>query len=205
MKTTGDNRFDPNRAMQMLVDIAREPSLEGLLQTIVARSMEHHKLACVQFWLIDRGDLCSSCLLRRQCPDQSRCLHLMAGRGGPAAGPGALAERTVDRRQRIPLGVGLLGKVAVETQQVHVKTANADWSQLVGMDWMRQEPIRAINAMPIIFRGDVLGVLAVAFMREDLPEEGRPWGQIFADHIGAVNPTTLLSRMKKMGLKRPGH
>jgi len=54
-----------------------------------------------------------------------------------------------------------------------------------GFDWLKQERIRRCNAAPIVFKGEVLGVL-IGFARDDLPNEARPWGRIFADHIGAA-------------------
>jgi hypothetical protein len=55
-----DSRFDPNLAAQLLLDIAHEQSLEQLLQKLVFRAVEHPDIACVQIWLINKGDLCSS-------------------------------------------------------------------------------------------------------------------------------------------------
>jgi transcriptional regulator with GAF, ATPase, and Fis domain len=185
MEPTHDNRFDPNRAIQMLLDISREPSLERLLQMLVGRVMERHDLACMQYWLIDKGDLCSSCPFSRQCEDQNRCLHLMAKSGTLAAETGVIDERTDNRRHRIPLGVGLLGRVSIDARQVLLGNADMDWDTLPGLDGIRRESIRILIATPIIFRGEVLGVIAV-FTLEDVPAEGKPWGQVFADHIGAV-------------------
>lgn len=91
MGSAYDSRFDPNRAMQLLLDIAHEHSLGSLLQEVVRRLVERPDIACAQIWLIDRGDLCSTCPLRPQCPDQSRCLHLVAAKGVPLAGTGATA------------------------------------------------------------------------------------------------------------------
>ena len=76
-----DNRLDPNLAAQLLLDIAHEQSLELLLQKLVRRAVEQPDMACVQIWLIDKGDRCSACPRRSECPDQSRCLHLVAGKG----------------------------------------------------------------------------------------------------------------------------
>jgi transcriptional regulator with GAF, ATPase, and Fis domain len=56
---------------------------------------------------------------------------------------------------------------------------------MVGFDWLQQQRIHGFSATPIIFKGEVLGVI-VAFTRQDMPLEARPWGRIFADHIGAT-------------------
>ena len=42
-----------------------------------------------------------------------------------------------------------------------------------------------MSATPIIFKCEVLGVI-VGFTRARMPDEARPWGRIFADHIGAA-------------------
>ena len=87
MESASDRRFDPNYAAQLLLDIAHEQSLDSLLQKVVASAVGRPEMACSQIWLIDEGDICASCRLRQQCPDQSRCLHLVAARGAPLAEP----------------------------------------------------------------------------------------------------------------------
>ncbi len=185
MESASDRRFDPNYAAQLLLDIAHEQSLDSLLQKVVASAVGRPEMACSQIWLIDEGDICASCRLRQQCPDQSRCLHLVAARGAPLAGAGAAAPHFDDLKARIPLGAGLFGKVAATAQQIILTDLNVTGSEMIGLEWMRGENIRAVGGAPIIFKGEVLGV-TTAFMREDIPDEARPWGQIFADHIGAA-------------------
>jgi transcriptional regulator with GAF, ATPase, and Fis domain len=184
-ESVSDSRFDPNRAMQLLLDIAHEHSLDSLLQKLVCRIVGRPDLACAQIWLMDKGDLCSTCPLRPQCADQSRCLHLAAAKGVPLPGAGATARHFDDLKARIPLGVGLLGKVVATAQQLIVRDLSANWNETVGFDWAQQEQIVAIGGTPIMFKGEVLGVMA-GFTREQVPEEARPWGRIFADHIGAA-------------------
>jgi len=40
-------------------------------------------IALARIWLIEPVDICSSCLMREECPDQARCLHLVASAGRP--------------------------------------------------------------------------------------------------------------------------
>src|SRR5258708_36278267 len=40
MESTADSRFDPNYAMELLLDIGHEPSLENLLNKLVTRAIE---------------------------------------------------------------------------------------------------------------------------------------------------------------------
>jgi len=88
MESASDSRFDPNLAAQILLDIAHEQSLEDLLRKLVNRAVERPALACAQVWLIDEGDLCATCPRKPECPDQSRCLHLVAAKGESILEPG---------------------------------------------------------------------------------------------------------------------
>ena len=185
MESASDRRFDPNYSAQLLLDIAHEQSLDSLLQKVVASAVGRPEMACSQIWLIDEGDICASCRLRQQCPDQSRCLHLVAARGAPLAGAGAAAPHFDDLKARIPLGAGLFGKVAATAQQIILTDLNVTGSEMIGLEWMRGENIRAVGGAPIIFKGEVLGVIT-GFSRYDITDEMRPWGRIFADHIGAA-------------------
>ncbi len=85
----------------------------------------------------------------------------------------------------MPLGVGFVGEVAATGRQVVRKGLNKRSEELAGLGFLEEEQIRGFNGAPISFKGEVLGVTA-AFVRKDTPEEALPWGQIFADHIGAA-------------------
>jgi len=187
VESDSDSRFDLNFATHLLLDIAHEQSVEHLLRKLIRSAMEQPQsdLACVQIWLVDKGDLCSVCPQRPKCPDQTRCLHLVAGGGNCLSSSGSRAPRFDDPNSRMPLGVGLVGKVAATGQQLVLNGLNerpGEWGEL---DCLEQEEIRGFHGSPITFKGEVLGVMA-AFTREDIPDEARPWGQIFADHIGAA-------------------
>jgi transcriptional regulator with GAF, ATPase, and Fis domain len=185
VESTSDSRFDPNYAVQLLLEVAHEKSVEHVLQKLVRSAVERPDVACFQVWLIDKGDLCSACPRRAECPDQSRCLHLVVGKGVSLARSGQEVPRFDDLKARIPLGVGFLGKAAVTGQQSRIRDLDKQPEAMIGFDWLKQERIRGCAAVPIMFKGEVLGFL-VAFTREDIPEESQPWGRVFADHIGAA-------------------
>ena len=185
METSNDSRFDPNFATRLLLDIAHEQSVEHLLQKLIRSAMERSDMACVQVWLIDKGDRCSVCPQRPKCPDQTRCLHLVAGGGRSLSDSGSGVRRYDDLTARLPLGVGLVGKAAATGQQLILRSLDKMPGDLAEFDWLEQEHVRGVNGSPITFKGEVLGV-SVAFVREDMPDEALPWGQIFADHIGAA-------------------
>lgn len=185
MEATSDRRFDPNYAAQLLLDIAHEQSLEQLLQKLVHRVVARPAVACVQIWLLDKGDLCATCPRRPDCPDQSACLHLVAGKGKSLSDSSPECPRFDDPSARMPLRMGFLGEVALSGLQSDRRDLEQSLAGLEGFDWLKQEQVRGCSATPIIFKGEVLGVI-IGFTREDLPSESRPWGRIFADHIGAA-------------------
>jgi len=81
--------------------------------------------------------------------------------------------------------VGFLGTVATTGQQSLLGDLDQQPGAMGGFDWLKAEQIRGCGATPIMFKGEVLGVI-IGFTRKNLPEEARPWGRIFADHIGAA-------------------
>lgn len=185
MQALSDHRFDPNVAVQLLLDIAHEQSLERLLQKLIRRVVERPDVACVEIWLVDKGDRCSTCPQGIRCLNPTRCLHLVAGGGKSLSRSGATVARFDNPNARMPLGAGLVGKVAETGQQLLLRGLDKAPGELEELDWLQLEHIRSFNGSPITFQGEVLGVTA-AFTRENMPDEARPWGQIFADHIGAA-------------------
>jgi len=83
VESISDNRFDPNFATHLLLDIAHEQSVDGLLQKLLLRAMERPQsdVACIRSGWSIKETFCSACPQRPKCPDQTRCLHLVGGRG----------------------------------------------------------------------------------------------------------------------------
>lgn len=185
MEADCETRFDPNLAVQLLLDFANEQSLEDLLRKLVDRAVERPDLVCAQVWLIDKGDLCATCPRRPECPDQSRCLHLVVGKGRSILSPGQGTRQFEDLSARVPLGVGPLGSAVASGEQRFVMDLERQPASLAGPAWLRKERIRGYTITPIMFKGEALGAI-VGFTRDELPEESRPWGRIFADHLGAA-------------------
>src|ERR1700722_11214839 len=142
-------------------------------------------LACIQVWLIDRGDLCSTCPQRPNCPDQTHCLHLVACGTNSLSGSGTNIPRFDVPNTRMPLGAGFVGRVAATGERLILNASDARPAELAGLDWLEQKGIRSFSGTAISFKGKVLGVI-VSFIREEAPDGARPWGRSFADHIGAA-------------------
>jgi transcriptional regulator with GAF, ATPase, and Fis domain len=185
MEPTSDKRFDPHRAAQLLLEIAKEHSLGPILKKIVEHGAERTEYVFTQVWLVEKGDLCATCKYRSECPDQSRCLHLVAGKGTSILAQGKGPREYEDLNARIPLGFGPLGEAVASGQQGLITKSDQRPISVAGFDWLREEDVRCFAISPIRFKEEPLGAL-VGFTREYVPEVSRPWAAIFADHVGAA-------------------
>jgi transcriptional regulator with GAF, ATPase, and Fis domain len=171
--------------MQLLLELAQERSLEKLLQRIVERTMEGPHIACAQVWLIEKGDLCAICPHQSECPDPTRCLHLAAAKAKSILEPGKGFGRFDPQTARVPLGTPPIGSVVVSGQHRVVTDLDKQPVSPLDPDWMREEGIRTYSITSIGYKGEPLGAL-ISATREPIQERLSPWGQTFADHIGAA-------------------
>jgi len=185
MNPADEGLSDSNFAALLLLEVAHEQSLEQLLQKIVARSLQRPNFAAVQLWLIGKGDICAKCPQKSVCPDRARCLHLATGGGTAVTDPHGDLLRFDDPDLRTPLGHGLVGRAAAEGREILVADLDKEPGDEFGLRWLRNWQVRAFAAVPIVFKGEVLGV-AIGFFRSARDPEGSRWGRIFADHIGAA-------------------
>src|ERR1035441_10922138 len=95
--------FDSLR--DLLLEIAPERSVEHLLQKVVQRLAERPHALVARLWLLEKGDLCAACPMRPRCPDQTRCLHLVASAESSVGVPGEEGRQAERELRRIPLGV----------------------------------------------------------------------------------------------------
>jgi transcriptional regulator with GAF, ATPase, and Fis domain len=174
MDAISDSRFDPNIdpkfPMALLLEIARERSLENLLEKIVRGAAALPATTRYEIWLIEKGDC---------------CLHLAAAANNPLEGIGGVKTRLADSSVRIPLGEGVIGKTAVTGQQTVLRDLYKEPGEFSRLDWLTRELVRGFAATAISFKGEIMGVITT-FARVNLPEEARAWTQIMADHIGAA-------------------
>jgi transcriptional regulator with GAF, ATPase, and Fis domain len=184
ISATSDDQSDLHFEIPLLLEIAQERSLEQLFKKLSARIMERAEVARFRIWIIDRGDLCSTCPFRPQCPDQSRCLHAVAGAIHLPGSPPIVEDHAtlIDAFSRVPLGLGVVGEIATDGKIRIYQDLDKDPRDLAHCEWITTERIRGYHGLPIIYKGDVLGVISV-YTRENIPEKHQIWGRIFADHI----------------------
>jgi transcriptional regulator with GAF, ATPase, and Fis domain len=189
MESGAEDRFDPQLAINLLLEIAQKPSLDDVVDALKRFLLTRRGIARVRMWLIDKSD---------------NCLHAVAEGANPAPGAVAntdLSQPTKDPFVRIPLGVGLAGKIAQTGKQVVLRDLDRDPGELSHIAWLKSESIRGFNGVPIVFKGEVLGVIA-AFSRHNVPDPAVVWGRIFADHVaGAIAQARAFDEIQRLKLQ----
>ena len=175
--------FDSLR--DLLLEIAPERSVEHLLRKVVQRLAERPHALVARLWLLEKCDLCASCPMRPRCPDQTRCLHLVASAESPVWEPGEEARAAERELRRIPAGVGAIGRIAATGQPMVSNNPGKDLDGFGEPGWAGRQGIRGFGGQPIIFQNEVLGVIA-QFKRIPTPNQSPAWLRIFADHIAAA-------------------
>ena len=183
MDATSDRRFDPyfdiKLAASLLLDISRERSFEALLEKFVRAAVLFPAATRAEVWLIEASD-------SEGAGDSStRCLRLAAAANSLLEGTGDGAPSGLEKKVRIPVGEGVIGRTALTGQRIVLD----DWRQapgeFAGMDWLAREQVCGFAAEAISFQGETLGVVAI-YARVSIVEEAQTWTRIFADHIGGA-------------------
>jgi transcriptional regulator with GAF, ATPase, and Fis domain len=169
----------------LLLELARERSLEPLLGRCVRRLAEHSEVALARIWLIRPGDICAECPLRSECPGHVPCLHLVASASRPAADPDADWSRLDGAFRRFPLGVRKVGTAAATSEPVRVEDIREDARWIADPGWAESEGILGFGGQPLVYRGEVLGVLGV-FTRGRFCHESLDSLRTLADHAAAA-------------------
>lgn len=169
----------------LLLEMAQERTLDRLLSLVVRRLAERPHVALARIWLIKPGDICTSCPMRQECPDQTACLHLVASAGQSTADPSQDWSYLQGRFRRFPLGVRKVGQIARSGESIVVREIDEDRQWIVRPEWTELEGIRGFEGQPITYKGEVLGVLGV-FSRVQIPHDEPAWLRMIADHAGTA-------------------
>jgi transcriptional regulator with GAF, ATPase, and Fis domain len=168
-------------ALQSLaLEVGEARNADAVLGRIVRGLAGLENVALARVWLIGAGDICETCRMRSECPERSRCLQLAASAGTPLASPEDWSRLNGDF-SRIPIGVRKVGEIGGTGASILITESLAESRWIARPDWARREGIAAFAGQPLVFRGEILGVLAV-FCRTEISSSTFKWLRIFADH-----------------------
>jgi transcriptional regulator with GAF, ATPase, and Fis domain len=169
----------------LLLDLARERSLDPLLDGIVHGLARHPEVALARIWLIRAGDICCDCPLRQDCPGDVPCLHLVKSAGTSREQTGEDWSGIGGSFRRFPIGQRKVGHVAATAEAVCVQDTRVDSRWIVRPEWARREGILGFGGQPLVYHGEVLGVLGV-FVRASVGQAAMDCLRMLADHAAAA-------------------
>ncbi len=186
MTPFAEQGIDSKLMKTLLLDIAQERSACQLLTIIVDQLAELPDVALARIWLIQPGDICTQCHMREECSNQTACLHLMASAGHSTVDPKADWSYLNGFFRRFPIGVRKVGSIAETGRAIEVTDCVKEVKWIARPQWAAEEGIKGFTGQPLIFKGDVLGVLAV-FTRSNLQDSNAQiWLRMMADHAAAA-------------------
>ena len=188
---------NPDALQAVALTVAAERSVDRVLSQIVAGLAVQPGVALARVWLIGPGDICDACPLRTECPDRTSCLHLAASAGTSSSGRDDWSRLTGEFR-RFPLGVRKIGRIGATGKGILIEDVARDQDWIARPEWVRKEQIRSFGAQPLVFRDEILGVLAV-FNRAPCDARTFAWLRTFADHAAiAIAHARALGQIEQL-------
>ncbi len=190
MKPTAMDCVETELMKNLLLEVAQERNELRLLKVIVDRLRGLEDVALARIWLIRPGDICDTCSLRKECPDQTECLHLMASAGNPVADKDEDWSRLDGNFRRFPLGIRKIGRVATMGKAFEIVDIQKDSREIARPEWAEREGIHGFEGQPLVYKGKVLGVLGV-FTRAPANPQHLGWFRLLADHAASAIANAL--------------
>jgi len=187
----------PDTLRAVALSVAAEQSLDRILTGIVEGLAAEPGVALARVWLAAPGDICGTCPLRAECPDQTRCLHLMAS-AGRSLSPRNDWSRLDGSFRRFPLGVRKIGHIGVSGDGILIEDVARDREWIARPEWLQKERIRSFGGQPLVCREERVGVLGV-FSREPMSRDTFEWLRTFADHAAiAIAHARALAEIQRL-------
>jgi transcriptional regulator with GAF, ATPase, and Fis domain len=175
----GETNFESG----LLLELAQQRSVDELFKTLIHRVMEKRPgIARFRIWMVEKGHFGAA-----STSDEGGALILNAvasGRRSQEGAPIGYSTVVTDCFARIVAGTGPVGKIAATGEQLVLENLDQYPGELAHIDWLKAEGIRGFNGVPMIYKGEMLGVGAL-FSRVNFPNSARIWSRVFANHIAA--------------------
>jgi len=155
MNANTTNCEEADTMKNLLLEVAQERNELQLLKIIVDRLAELEDVALARIWLIRPGDIC------------------------------ATWSRVDGAFRRFPLGIRKVGRVATSGEAFEIVDIQKDTTDIARPEWAEREGIRGFEGQPLMYKGEVLGVLGV-FTRSPAVSNHLDWFRLLADHAASA-------------------
>jgi transcriptional regulator with GAF, ATPase, and Fis domain len=164
----------------IILAIAQHRSLNTVLDAIIEAVARQPDVALARIWLRQADRDCPHCSSAGLASPVD-ALHLRASRGTPLNSD-ADWSRTTGSFHRVPLGRSdlKLSHMATTGESVRILSLDQDRHWVRHPEWARAEELAGFAGHPILFRGEILGVLAV-FRRKEPGDACWHWLRALAD------------------------
>ncbi len=175
------------------LSVANERSVDSVFSTIVDSLADDSNVVLARIWIIAPGDICHKCPWRESCPDQSRCLHLVAS-NGRSLHKERWPTLLKGHYRRFPLftaepdnvtATGKIGYIGGTGKAVFRNDILKNSAWLMDPEWAKREKVASFAGQPLMFRGETLGVLAL-FSRSVLDQSHLAMLRTFASNAAAA-------------------
>jgi transcriptional regulator with GAF, ATPase, and Fis domain len=168
---------------EITVAMTRVQPVGTVLETVVKGLAVRPGVALARMWLRAAGDICDACSMGRVCPDHRECLHLVASAGTSLTGEEW--SQTVGDFSRFPLGVCKVGIIGQSGESLCIPDVTADGAWIARPEWARREAIASFGGHPLVYGGEILGVLSI-FTRIPLTDDNFRRLRLYADQAAVA-------------------
>ncbi len=155
------HQYNPTLWERIALKMTASLCLEEVLTVITQGLIDEFGAAFARIWLMGPGDLCEDCFKANLCSNRSRCLHLRASSG--------LSTLLNGEHRRIPIGALKIGQIAQSGRAACTNDALND-DRIPNKLWLRENGLCSFAGYPLIFKDELLGVLAM-FSRQIISED----------------------------------
>ena len=163
--------------------------LGEILTAITQGFVDDMGAAFARIWLLGPGDLCAECFKASDCANREQCLHLKASAG--------MYTRINGEYRRVPLGALKVGRIAQGWGPVSTNDVMND-ERIPNKQWLGETGLKSFAGYPLIFRGELLGVLAM-FSRRIMKDEEFEHLALFANQAAiAIKNAQLVTEVERL-------
>ncbi len=183
-----NNNFKKGNLERVALKMSTSLELQEVLTSITQGLVDEFDASFARIWLLGPGDLCPKCCKADSCISRKQCLHLEASAG--------IYTRINGEYRRIPLGAFKIGRIAQGDGPISTNDALGD-DRIPNKKWLKEKRLRSFAGHPLIFRDELLGVLAM-FSRRVMGQEEFDWIAHFANQAAvAIKNAQLFKSMRK--------